>query len=474
MGKFDVEEVERMEKNIAKKLKENSSSLDNNDNIAPQEVQVEEGSVEDDWEDIDGNEDDPDAEESFTNQNFEKKKMCTQNRVKLRNSAKECMRWGLSARGGAAIINAALADYGIIAIDKMSQAVDKSKLRRAIKSYAKEVKAEQIAELKKRKPGGCWFDGKKDETLHTITDDQGRKKNIVFKEEHVSVICQPGGDYVTHLTPPGGKGVEIATDLAKFLKDHNLADTTLVVGCDSTAVNTGNQNGVLTFLERIFKRRVLWQICQLQLNEWPLRHAFVKIDGETDSKNTFKGVIGKMLPNVEDMELKITFLAIKIGDAVQELPEAVIKDLSSDQHMLYLAWISVRTGKLRAELLSLTPGPVSHSRWLTLALRILLLYMTDNKLKGKNKRNLQVLVSFLVTNYIPMWFTIKKLGKAEQSSQVLFKQIQLANQLKGPIAAIVKQNVARNAYAAQSETLLLCMLCDADPIPRTVAVDKIL
>lgn len=33
MGKFDVEEVERMEKNIAKKLKENSSSLDNNDNF---------------------------------------------------------------------------------------------------------------------------------------------------------------------------------------------------------------------------------------------------------------------------------------------------------------------------------------------------------------------------------------------------------------------------------------------------------
>ena len=181
-----------------------------------------------------------------------------------------------------------------------------------------------------------------------------------------------------------------------------------------------------------------------------------------------------MLPNVEDMELKLTFLAIDPGDAMLDLPESVIDDHSSDQHMLYLAWISVRTGKLRAELLSLAPGPVSHSRWLTLALRILLLHMTDHKLKGKNKKNLQVLVSFLVSNYIPMWFTIKKLGKAHHSSQVLFKQIQLANQLKGPIAAIVKQNVARNAYAAQSETLLLCMVCDTDPIPRAVAVDKIL
>ena len=307
---------------------------------------------------------------------------------------------------------------------------------------------------------------KKDDTIHTITDEQGKRKNVVFKEEHVSVISQPGGDYVTHLTPPGGKGVEIANDLAKLLHAHNLVETTEVVGCDSSAVNTGNQNGVLAVLERIFGRRLLWQICQLHLNELPLRHAFCKIDGETDSKNTFKGVIGKMLPNVEDMELKLTFLAIDPGDAMLDLPESEIDDLSSDQHMLYLAWISVRTGKLRAELLSLTPGPVSHSRWLTLALRILLLHMTDHKLK--------VLVSFLVSNYIPMWFTIKKLGKAHHSSQVLFKQIQLANQLKGPIAAIVKQNVARNAYAAQSETLLLCMVCDTDPIPRAVAVDKIL
>ena len=78
----------------------------------------------------------------------------TQNRVKLRNSAKECVRWGLSSRGGAAIINAALADYGIIAKDKMSQTVDKSKLRRAIKSYVKELKAEQVAELEEQKPGG--------------------------------------------------------------------------------------------------------------------------------------------------------------------------------------------------------------------------------------------------------------------------------------------------------------------------------
>ena len=72
--------------------------------------------------------------------------------------------------------------------------------------YTKELRIEQIANLEAEKPGGVWFDGKKDDTISVISDEQGKKKNIVIKEEHVSVISEPGGDYVTHLTPPGSKG----------------------------------------------------------------------------------------------------------------------------------------------------------------------------------------------------------------------------------------------------------------------------
>ena len=181
-----------------------------------------------------------------------------------------------------------------------------------------------------------------------------------------------------------------------------------------------------------------------------------------------------MLPNIDEMDLLERFPKVDTGEALPELTDDVIKDLSSDQYMLFLAWDSVRSGQLRIELLSLTPGPISHSRWLTLALRLLLLYMTKHRLTGKHKKNLQVLVSFLMTNYIPMWFTIKRLGKLQDSSQILFKQMQLVKLLKGPIAAIVKKNVERNAYSAQSETLLVCMLCDSDPVARGLAVDKIL
>ena len=464
LGALDAKETNRMEKNLLKKQKKKygDDKQGDLDRIQPHEEEGEEDTTKDD------------DYFYFDEPEPEPKKVTQQNRMKLRNAAKECVRWNVSPRGGAAIISAALVDYGIVTENDTALVVDKNKLRREIEAFQNELKEEQMLELSIKKPGGFWFDGKKDDTLCVETDSEGKKKNVVKKEEHVSVISEPGGQYVTHLTPPGGKGVEIAKDLTCFLQKFDLLESWDVIGADSTAVNTGKKTGVIATVEKITGKRKLSQICQLHLNELPLRHCFCDIDGETDSKNTFKGKIGKMLPSVHDMQLVDKFPKVDIGEDLPELTNDVVNDLSSDQYMLYLAWDSVRSGNLRKELLSLTPGPISHSRWLTLALRLLLLHMTDHKLKGKHKKNLQDLVSFLMTNYIPMWFTIKRLGRLQDSAQVLFKQIQLIKLLKKPIADIVKKNVERNAYSAQSETLLLCMLCDSDPIARCLAVDRIL
>ena len=56
-------------------------------------------------------------------------------RMVLRNLAKECDRWGVSNRAGAAIANAALIDAGIITPEDQKHVIDKNKLRRAIEKY---------------------------------------------------------------------------------------------------------------------------------------------------------------------------------------------------------------------------------------------------------------------------------------------------------------------------------------------------
>ena len=62
------------------------------------------------------------------------------------------------------------------------------------------------------------------------------------------------------------------------------------------------------------------------------------------------------------MTLRKTFPKIKEGEDIVELTEEIADDLSSDQYVLWLCWVSVKTGKLRLELCRLTPGPISHSR----------------------------------------------------------------------------------------------------------------
>ena len=90
----------------------------------------------------------------------------------------------------------------------------------------------------------------------------------------------------------GRKVSDIANELTCFLCKYDILEDLDIIGCDSTAVNTGNKGGVIAVIEKTTGKRKLCQICQLHLNELPLRHVFTEIDGDTDSKNTFKGVIG--------------------------------------------------------------------------------------------------------------------------------------------------------------------------------------
>ena len=398
----------------------------------------------------------------------------TRNNMSLRNLAKECDRWGVSNRAGAAIANAALIDAGVITPQDQTSVIDKSKLRRALASYRKERQVEDIKILEEKQGIAYYFDGKKTVSLCVEEDDHGKKYNTHRELELISVSSEPGGYYVSHLEPEGGKGEQVAAAVLGYLSEHNLADSWQIVGGDSTAANTGKHIGAFASLEKKLNRRLLWVLCMLHLNELPLRHVFVGLDGLTASNNTFKGVIGKILPRVEELDWTDKFEKVQVGQGIPELSEEIASDLSSDQRMLYLAFVSIWNGQIRIELYNLSPGPISHSRWLTLCLRILILYMKSHRLKGKNKANLLLLVQFLMSNYVPMWFACKQHTRITDGPKHLFNQIKLIKLLNDPVLSIVKENIAQNAYWAHPEVLLLSMLADKEAVTRSKAAERIL
>ena len=119
--------------------------------------------------------------------------------------------------------------------------------------------------------------------------------------------------------------------------------------------------------------------------------------------------------------------------------------------------------KVLAGLALLEIGPVNHSRWLTTANRLLRFWVSKHGVKGKNLKNLQYIVEFIIGVYYPCWFNVKvKQSWIEGPRHILFQQDCLGSQRK-EVLDIVMPTVRRSA-----------LLCSEDQRERTEEVERIL
>ncbi|GBL85642.1 hypothetical protein AVEN_193108-1 [Araneus ventricosus] len=105
---------------------------------------------------------------------------------------------------------------------------------------------------------GIYFDGRKGNTI--LQERIGTKiYRRIKKEEHISVIREPGGQYVGHVIPASGTG----SDIAKCMDDNDVDINELeAIGCDGIATNTGWKNCVICNIElKIIQRQMQWFIC---------------------------------------------------------------------------------------------------------------------------------------------------------------------------------------------------------------------
>ena len=95
------------------------------------------------------------------------------------------------------------------------------------------------------------------------------------------------------------------------------------------------------------------------------------------------------------------------------LPNDVEADLSSDQFYAYKICLAIVKGKLDSDFSMVEVGPIIHSRWLTLACRILRRYV----LEQKPLTVLLTLTKFCVQGYFPSWFQIKSKHKLTDGTE---------------------------------------------------------
>ena len=233
---------------------------------------------------------------------------------------------------------------------------------------------------------------------------------------------------------------------------------------------TGVNKGAIRNIQLTLGRALQWAICLLHLNELPLRHLFIELDGTTKSPDEFSGPIGSQLNGaVSDWPVN-RFKPIKNSN-FPLLPAEVVDDLSTDRHYSYRICAAVMSGKVTTDLQLLEIGPLCHSRWLTLAARILRYYISQ---KAPSKL-LVTLAEFCISVYFPCWFEIKKNPSFTEGSRHYYSMLLKIKRFpRREARAIALANLCQNSYYAHSDNILVAMLGDEDRSVRQQAVDHIL
>lgn len=233
-----------------------------------------------------------------------------------------------------------------------------------------------------------------------------------------------------------------------------------------TPVNTGHERGIIRKLEEKLQRPLQWNICLLHFNELPLKHLFQKIDGRAIGPETFSGPIGRKLKICMDDKI-IKFDAIDVSFS---LPVTNSEDLSTDQKYLHDCFYAVKSGECSENLANRSPGKLNLSRWTTTANRILRHYMS----KEKPSINVKILANYVMRVYIPFWFKVKTEKSIKDGARHIHYFIELTRYLDKKYLDVIDSTIARNAFFAHPESVLLSMITDKRRNIREDAINKIL
>ncbi|GBL67496.1 hypothetical protein AVEN_217829-1 [Araneus ventricosus] len=119
-------------------------------------------------------------------------------------------RFGISDRAGAAIVSAALQDVGIVSESNLLKVVDKNKILRG-RAKARTTLLSQVIIDYDHDQLGLYFDGRKDMTLSM---EDNRRKVII--EEHISLVKEPGSEYIGHVSVNFGRAQIIGNNIYSF------------------------------------------------------------------------------------------------------------------------------------------------------------------------------------------------------------------------------------------------------------------
>lgn len=116
------------------------------------------------------------------------------------------------------------------------------------------------------------------------------------------------------------------------------------------------------------------------------------------------------------------------------------------------------------------PGPMAQSRWLTTANRILRYYVASPLPSSE----LLSIVRYIMFVYAPVWFALKRHPNCTEGARHYWKLVHLSRSMEKNCLQAINPTLARNAYFAHPENILISMVTDEDKNVRTLGWQRIL
>lgn len=404
----------------------------------------------------------------------------TLSEMDFRSICKVADRLDLSEVGSALITNAVFETIGLIHDDAKALVVTPGFMRNVlVDSRTKAWQTSVDERTNNVELLQCFsFDGKKSRNAVMVENPHGKtaEKHGTLRMENVAIVKQPEMEPLGFISTLNGTSSAIFKQLWDYLNPGGQGhfNSLIAISADGTNVNTGCNAGVITLFEWKVGRSLHRIICLFHLNELVLKHIIIALDGPSHSESKLSGVIGKKI-TAENFTISkiVAFEAISLGD----LPSGVDKlvDLRGDQRQLLDLGLAIAAGKCPTKIAFKKPPAFSFCRWLSAAIRILLVYISTTLPSNE----LRTLVYFIQRAYIPMWFRVRCESSWQNGSRHLFALLDTARATaeicqNTDIIRVTQNVIVNNGYFAHPENILLSMITDSDPEARKEGYFRIL
>ncbi|GBM94466.1 hypothetical protein AVEN_274004-1 [Araneus ventricosus] len=156
--------------------------------------------------------------------------------TKVLDAVRTLDRFGISDGAGAAIVSAAFQDVGIISESNVLNVAGRNKIRRG-RTKARTTLLSQVIKDYDHDQFGLYSDGRKDKTLSM---EDNRRKVII--EEHISLVKEPGCEYIGHVSVNFGRAQIIGNNIYSSLSCvNNDIDVTKLVATEHLSTQVSKE-----------------------------------------------------------------------------------------------------------------------------------------------------------------------------------------------------------------------------------------